>query len=738
MTGSEGHRVGNRLVRSWTPLGGVLWVWLAVVAQAHQPPPASGSAPLGDSVQRAIGQFNAAAALLEQYAYADAAKRLEQVLASAPAWSAARFNLGLAYLNMQEEAGAKENLERARAAFESVLKDDPNHLHARFGLGLFYQHTGENAKAAECFRRIHRADPADPHAAYKYAEALIALEDKAQALGLLEAILQRDPGFVSGIYRLAGLYQRGGQPEKAAGLFARFRELKESELTGGSFAVLNAYGTVGKYYMALGADSLPVKSPTKVQQRIVFSPEVRSLPFQASAWQAGGLDVRLAGLAVGDVDGDGALDLCVTGVSQEGGASIWINDGSGAFIAGQVLARRAVCPAFGDVDNDGSLDLWLGCAETDLLLANDGKGHFREVELAGITGRPGGTRMARLLDVDSDGDLDLLAFHVREGAVPAVGTAQVRPAACYNNNRDGSFVDIAEKLGLTSAAAVAAWVCDDFDNDRDMDMLLFPQGQQMVGWVNERAGRHHTLDSSAMGLPRLANVLGATTGDVNADGIRDLLVFTTGPACLFLGRGGFRFSQGPSFTGQAGQLGASGGQFADMDNDGDLDILVADALRPNGNRGPVLFINEWPKAGFVRAEQVDPGNLLQTLSFKGYASGVVADFTGDGRQDVLLVPQGAAALVAVNATQGGHWIEIDLQGIQGQDGKSRSNNSAIGARIDVKTGPDLPAASGGRGLGSGGIAAPEGPRGAWREEHRGLVADHVARRRSSGRARAAG
>ena len=59
----------------------------------------------------------------------------------------ARFNLGLAYLNMQEDAGAEKNLEQAQSAFEAILANDPNHLHARFCLGLHHQHVGDNAKA---------------------------------------------------------------------------------------------------------------------------------------------------------------------------------------------------------------------------------------------------------------------------------------------------------------------------------------------------------------------------------------------------------------------------------------------------------------------------------------------------------------------------------------------------------------------------------------------------------------
>ena len=694
MPGTTIRVIGQNLARTVLML--VLLGLGACNSNLPEKPPAAPANPVPAPTQPAqtqnlaslLGEFNRGAALLEQYKYTEAAKAFEQVLAAAPNWSAARFNLGLARLNMQEEAGAKENLEQAREAFESVLTKDPNHLHARFCLGLYYQHTGDNTKAAECFRLVHEADPNDSYVAYKYAETLIALDQKEQATEILERIIKLDPGFVSAVYRLATLYQRGGEREKATSLFARFRELKDAELTGGSFTVLNAYGTVGKYYMAIGPDNLPIQPPTRPVQRILFSPELKRLPAKTSAWTAGSVAVNLPGVAAGDVDGDGDIDLCLTGLDENGTTSIWLNNGSGTFSKGQVLTTRGTCPALGDVDNDGDLDLWLGRAGPDMYFANDGKGSFEASPLKGIRDSNDATPNARLIDVDSDGDLDLVAFHLKEGTIPATSPSQARPTGIYNNNRDGSFADIAEKLGLAFATTpVAAAVCDDFDNDRDLDFVIFPQGAPPIGWVNDRVWKYHILDASQMGLAvPLEGVLGATTGDVDNDGDRDLLVFTTGGVHLFLNEGNFHFQHDEAFARTCGRIGASGGQFADMDNDGDLDIVVADALRPDNTRGPALLINDWPKHGFVRAEQADPGNLLSSITFSGYASCIASDFTGDGKVDLLLVPAGTEPFLVENATSGGHWIQIDLQGTQGQDGKSRSNNSAIGARVDIKAG----------------------------------------------------
>jgi tetratricopeptide (TPR) repeat protein len=99
---------------------------------------------ISESIGKALAEFNRGAALLEQYRYIEAAKAFESVLETAPDWTAARFNLGLAYFNMQEKPEAEDYLEMAKEALETILESNPGHLHARFCLGLYHQHLGEN------------------------------------------------------------------------------------------------------------------------------------------------------------------------------------------------------------------------------------------------------------------------------------------------------------------------------------------------------------------------------------------------------------------------------------------------------------------------------------------------------------------------------------------------------------------------------------------------------------------
>jgi len=660
------------------------WLLFAAAALAGCAVSDSHQGAAVSSMSKTVARFNQGAALLEQYSYVKAAEAFEDVVKAALDWTAARFNLGLAYFNMQENRSAEEYLAYAGEAFEAVLRSDPNHLHARFCLGLYHQHLRKNEEALACFDAVRRTDDADPYVAYKCAEVLLSLGRDDEGIKLLEKVIEQDPGFVSAVYRLALQYQRMRQRDKAQGLFDRFNDLKTTELTGGSFSVLQAYGTVGKYFTALGADDLPL-SRVYPKTRLLFRPDVRHFDGQVAKWDCPGGSVALAGLAAGDVDGDGDIDLCISSVGNDGNTSIWVNDGSGRFSIGSTLGQKGISPCFGDVDNDGDLDLWLGCAGADAYFENDGKGVFRKAESVGGEGFV--TSCSRLVDFDSDGDLDFLAFRFAGGSVPGAGPFEPAASNLYNNNRDGTYPDIAERVGLRlEGRTVAAAVYDDFDNDRDLDFVIFPaDGGDAIAWVNDRVWKYHVLDAEATGL-RIKNVVGATSGDPDEDGDRDILIFTGEGVHLFLNQGTFQFQVDEVFADSWGRLGGTGGQFADMDNDGDLDIVIADSHRGGGSRGPAVLINDRREERFIDATSIDPGNLLGAIAFSGNASCIAADFTGNGCCDILLAPTGEKPFLMENATKGNHWIEIDLFGTRTQDKNSRSNGSAIGARVELRSG----------------------------------------------------
>ncbi len=642
--------------------------------------------PLNPETLESISQFNRGAALLEKFEYKKAAEVYQKVVDTQPDWTAARFNLGLALMNWNGKTEGKKSLSKCIDTFDTVLKSDPDHLNSLFCLGMAYDYLGELDKSRDYFQRVYQADPNDPFVAYKYAEAVQNSGDKEEAIKILEKFVLEDPGFLSGTYSLARLYISTQQRSKAIPLFNRFKQLLKDELAPGSFVVDRSYGMAGKYSFALGVDNLPVWNRSRpAQPKIVLSPDTRTLACKPVAWTAKDSQIGMPGIAVADIDGDNDLDILLTALGAKGEAAFWINDGKGNFTRGKDIGGSVVAPCVGDIDNDGDIDLFLGCAGADRVLLNDGKGQFSDATYQGIGGPDALTAIARVMDIDSDGDLDLLAYHCEKGQIPSTGDATPLPGSLLLNHTDGSFKESASAFGLAlPKSAIASVVYDDFDNDYDLDLVLFPCSGPALAWTNFRLGQFVVRKPDRTGLT-VSNVLSATSGDPDKDGDRDLLVFTTGGIQLLLNQGGFQFKADASFGNGLGKIGGTGGQFADIDNDGDLDIVVADSRHPDGHRRPAILVNLWPESRFAPLSDLDRGNLLDAIDVGGDASCAVADFTGNGRCDILLAATGRQPVLIENVTPGGHWIALDLAGKRTKDIHSRSANSAIGARVGIRT-----------------------------------------------------
>ena len=238
-------------------------------------------------------------------------------------------------------------------------------------------------------------------------------------------------------------------------------------------------------------------------------------------------------VALGDVDGDGDLDLYVgnccrgeygrsepgKGVVRHGYGdaqnTVWLNDGHGRFTdSGQLLGNEATrAVALGDVDGDGDLDAFVGNkrdrgdvvvgSPANKVWLNDGAGHFAD---SGQNLGHANTYALALGDVDRDGDLD--AF-VGNDDPRALGQAN----RVWLNDGTGHFVDSGQSLGNAHTRLVAL---ADLDGDGDLDALVDNQGASRV-WLNDGAGRFR--DSSQRlkhGQDYVVN-LGDVDGDSDAD-----------------------------------------------------------------------------------------------------------------------------------------------------------------------------------------------------------------------------
>ncbi|TPG65615.1 FG-GAP-like repeat-containing protein [Hymenobacter nivis] len=341
----------------------------------------------------------------------------------------------------------------------------------------------------------------------------------------------------------------------------------------------------------------------------------------------GGQDLQVGssinGVATGDLNGDGTLDL-VTTDERGGTANIRFNDGRGIFAGGQSLplgdGPRDVVLA--DVNGDGALDIVAingGFRSTTLSIRyNDGRGGFRGDNGQNLAVRRSPTGVA-LGDLDGDGDLDLVASSFDNGN----GGIDVR-----FNNGAGTFsggTSTALPVGMLSLAL------GDFDGDGDLDLVSANPAGLGVS-LNDGAGAF----GAAGQVPTAARPSKVMVGDVDGDGDLDLLAVEYPYAVgirLNDGAGNFRTGQEIAVPVSYGDCLALG----DVDGDGDLDLVTGNN---NGSPKAAVLLNNGAGT-FVPGPEVDTGN--------GNTSLVLGDVDNDGDLDV--VAGGLSSQVSVRLNQ---------------------------------------------------------------------------------------
>lgn len=342
-------------------------------------------------------------------------------------------------------------------------------------------------------------------------------------------------------------------------------------------------------------------------------------------------------IAVGDIDGDGDLDICFAnggGYSTLGALlkpRIYVNNGSGVF-ADETDARAAGVTGcfrsaeFGDVDGDGDLDLVLAqdFNRPAKLLINDGSGAFADQSAARIP--TGGLSSARatLGDVDSDGDLDIALCN--SGTSSRFGTnGQPR---LWINSGSGVFADeTSTRLPAGNIPQQMDVLLFDADGDLDLDLFVVTRatspGQSRL-WRNDGTGRF----TAGVAFPNDASAYAYDAGDIDGDGDLDLIGVNAGTSnreLLARNANGL----GTSWTDISSSISPNpttddnDSKFIDIDDDGDLDLVIAvlgSSKRVYRNSGAGAFTQV---TGAITASSDS------SLDIK------VGDFDGDGRYDLV-------------------------------------------------------------------------------------------------------
>ena len=481
----------------------------------------------------------------------------------------------------------------------------------------------------------------------------------------------------------------------------------------------------------LAGTRLGASSPTVVFTDVTKAAGIKFTSF-SSADKKYIVESMNGGVALFDFDGDGRLDIyLVNSYTVEAAlakrprqpAALYRNRGDGTFE--EVAARAGVADpgwamgvAVGDYDNDGFDDLYVTCFGPNRLYHNRRNGTFEDVTARAGVGDPRFSTGAAWGDYDRDGDLDLFVANYVDFKLedlPQFGKGQLCqyrgiPVQCgprglpgsgdvlYRNNGDGTFTDVSKtaKVDDPSGYYGLAVMWTDFDDDGWLDILVANDATPNYVYRNNHDGTFTEM-GLMMGLAVDENgneqgSMGISIGDYDRDGRLDVVVtnFADQYNAIYHKNADGTFtdvSRATKTADVAMPYVGWGTKFFDYDNDGWLDLLVAnghvypqiEGAYPGGiYRQRKLFYRNLRDGTFAEAASSLGAALMEPRASRGAALG---DYDEDGDEDIIVNDLDGPPMLLRNdgGSKAGHWISLKLVG-------TKSNRNAVGTKVWLKAG----------------------------------------------------
>jgi hypothetical protein len=436
------------------------------------------------------------------------------------------------------------------------------------------------------------------------------------------------------------------------------------------------------------------------------------------------------GVGLFDCDNDGKLDIVMVNGStvdryKQGGdllVTLWHQDADLKFTditekAGLTRKGWGMGVAVADFDNDGNLDLFVTGYGGNALYRNKGNCTFEDVtDKAGVRGG-GFSTGAAWADYDRDGYVDLFVsryVHVDMNDLPAFGSTKFcqfkgAPVQCgpwgmegetdllYHNRGDGTFEEVSKKAGVNDPEKYyglgATW--GDYDNDGWPDLFVADDATPNHLYHNNRDGTF-TDDAMVAGIAlngdgRALGSMGVTWGDYDHSGRLSMFIteFADQPNTLYHNQGarGFEDIAMPSHLGQPSlPLVGWGTTFFDMDNDGWLDLFVAnghvypqmDSVKGSAAYAEPMLLHRNLRNGTF--EEVSKAAGFADMPLKSRRGAAFGDIANNGNIDIVVLNVGEPPSLLLNTNKiSNHRVLFHLVG-------TNSNRAAIGARVTIHAG----------------------------------------------------
>ncbi|MFC0774205.1 CRTAC1 family protein [Terrimonas alba] len=419
------------------------------------------------------------------------------------------------------------------------------------------------------------------------------------------------------------------------------------------------------------------------------------------------------GACVFDYNKDGYEDLYITGGTNDD--ILYKNNGNGTFTnvfeqSGLTITKRYVTQGVtgADVNRDGFVDLFITTItsrdkkqviprEINLLFLNKGNGTFRDATKEyGLDQMYSFSTGANFGDINADGWPDIYVgnyFNEYTGKLSVindytvVGANQIAKGYLLLNEKGEKFRDVYADYGLDFRGFGFGGVFTDYDNDGDQDLFVnhdfgYKRTPDML-LKNNYPKKSFKDVSKETAMDLKINSMGTAVGDYNNDGLMDYYMTNIRFNYFMVNQGA-----GKPFVNKATELGMGffaiswGANFADFDQDGDVDLFVANGdLNPNCVAMADFYFEN------LGTKFEDKARAYGLADYGIGRGSVVFDYDKDGDLDLLVVNQQPVADYPVpsftrlyrNDSTSGNWIQIALKGVDAE-------SQGIGSKIEVEAG----------------------------------------------------